>query len=320
MVSAAEWDHAFHQLRFVFGEYCFHTARFEAVELTTHVSRLDASLEETTASAVPLLERYGVVVIPAHPICADPQSLTITRDYLRYVPTPTVHYFINSVTQFDEYLSRMPGKSRHEIRRKLRRFIEHSGGQIDLRTYRSVPEAQTFYPLACAVSRKTYQHRLLGVGLPDRAALEAELLERARRDAMRGYLLFHRGAAIAYAYATRTGDCLQFRSIGYDPRLRELSPGIVLLYEALRSAIGELCFSIIDFGFGEARYKREFATGSLRCATLFLFRPTPQHLFTILTHRACVVVSDCFAALTDRIGIKQRLKRYFRSRIAAPPG
>lgn len=129
MVSATEWDHAFHQLKFVFGEYCFHTARFEAVELTTHVSRLDASLEETTASAVPLLERYGVVVIPAHPICADPKSLTITRDYLRYVATPTVHYFINSVTQFDEYLSRMPRKSRHEIRRKLRRFVEHSGGE-----------------------------------------------------------------------------------------------------------------------------------------------------------------------------------------------
>src|SRR5947207_769833 len=122
-----------HRLKFVFGEYCFYSTQFEAVELTTHVSRLTGSLEENTASAVPLLD----------------------------------------------------------------------------------------------------------VGLPETAWFEAELLERASRDAMRGYLLFHRGTAIAYACCTVIGDCLRFRCIGYDPGFRDLSPGIILVYAALRTAIGE---------------------------------------------------------------------------------
>jgi CelD/BcsL family acetyltransferase involved in cellulose biosynthesis len=320
VTAIQEWDESFHRLKFVFGEYCFYTARFEAAELTTHVSRLNISLKEITASAVPLLERYGAVAIPAHPICADPEWLMITRNYLRYVPTVTDYYFIDSDMSFDEYVRRMPRKARHELRRKLRRFVTHSGGKVDLRTYRTLPEAQMFVGFAWAVSRKTYQHRLLDVGLPDSAQFRAELLERASRDAMRGYVLFHQDTAIAYAYSTAKGDCLQFHSIGYDPSWRDLSPGIVLMYEALHSAMGERRFAIIDFGFGEARYKREFATGSLRCATTFFFRRTTRHLATILAHRACIVTSDCFATLANRLGIKTRLKQYFRTRTAGFAG
>jgi hypothetical protein len=313
VTARQEWADAAHRLKFTFGEYCFYTARFEAVELTTHVSRLKGSLEENVAAFVPLLKRHGAVAIPSHPISADPKWLKITRDYLRYVPTATIHYFIKPGISFHEYLRQMSRKRRHELLRKLRRFNEHSGGQIDLRGYRSLPEAQMFYPLARAISRKTYQQRLLDVGLPETASFEAELLDMAGRDAMRGYLLFHRGTAIAYAYCTVTGDCLRFRCIGYDPAFRNLSAGIVLIYEALRSAIGEHRFTIIDFDFGEAQYKRAFATGSLRCATVFLFRPTIRRLFTVVAHRTCIAASDGCATLINRVGMKERLKQYFRT-------
>jgi hypothetical protein len=319
VTARQEWNDAFHRLKFIFGEYCFYTARFKAVELTTHASRFERSLEENTASAVPLLERHGAVAIPAHPISAEPTWLKITRDYLRYVPPATVHHFIEPGTSFDEYLRQMPRKYRHELLRKLRRFIEHSGSQIDLRSYRSLPEAAIFYALARDVSRKTYQHRLLDVGLPEAASFEAELQEQAGRDAMRGYLLFHRGRAIAYAYCTVRGDCLRFRCIGYDPAFRDLSAGIVLIYEALRSAIDERQFAIIDFDFGEAQYKRAFATGSLRCATVFLFRPTVRRFLTVVAHRACIVASDGCAALMNRLGIKDRVKQYFRTRAQLRP-
>jgi GNAT acetyltransferase-like protein len=226
VIASHEWEGAPHRLKFLFGEYCFYTERFQAAELATHVSRIIGSLEELTPSVLPLLEEYGAAVIPAYPTFTRPRWLKITRDYLSYVPDVTVYYFIDARESFDSYVQQMAGKVRHELRRKLKRFIEYSGGQIDLRTYRSAPEAQIFEHLAHAVSRRTYQHRLLGVGLPDTAQFKADLMDRASRDAMRGYLLFHQGTAIAYAYAIIKGDCLQFRCIGYDPSWRELSAGI----------------------------------------------------------------------------------------------
>jgi hypothetical protein len=313
VIAGHEWEGASHRLKFLFGEYCFYTERFQAAELTTHVSRITGSLEELTPSVLPLLEEYGAAVIPAYPISTRPRWLKITRDYVSYVPEVTVYYFNDSGKSFDSYAAQLPGKVQHELQRKLRRFTGYSGGQIDLRTYRSVAEAQIFEGLANAVSHKTYQHRLLGVGLPDTAQFKADLMDRASRDAMRGYLLFHQGTAIAYAYAITKGDCLQFRCIGYDPSWRELSAGIVLTYHALRSAIGERRFAIIDFGFGEARYKKDFATGSLPCATVFLFRPAIRNLLIVLSHRACIAASDCFSGLTKRLGIKEHLKQYFRA-------
>jgi len=313
VITRDEWECAPHQLKYLFGEYCFYTEGFQAAELTTHVSRITGSLEEITPFVLPLLEEHGAAVIPAYPISTRPRWLKITRYYLRYVPEVTVYYLIDPGQSFDSYMQQIPGKVRHELRRKLRRFAEYSGGQIDLRIYQSGQEAQTFERFAQAVSRKTYQHRLLGVGLPDTSQFRADLIDRASRGTMRGYLLFYQGTAIAYAYAITRGDCLQFRCIGYDPSWRELSAGIVLTYHALRSAIGERRFAIIDFGFGEARYKRDFATGSLPCATVFLFRPTSRNLLTVLSHRACITASDYCIDLTKWLGIKEPLKQYFRA-------
>jgi CelD/BcsL family acetyltransferase involved in cellulose biosynthesis len=318
--DAAEWEDAVHRLKFIFGEYCFYSTWFEAAELSTHFIRLEASLDTSGAMVAPVLDRYRAAAIPAHPVVSKPAWLKMTRGYLRYVPASTVCYFIEPGNSFEGYLQRMRRKHRHELLRKRKRVAEHNGGEIDLRTYRSLPEARAFHALATAVSRKTYQHRLLDVGLPETAAFQAELLARAERDAMRGYLLFHHDAPIAYGYCTVKGDCLRFQHIGYDPAYRDWGVGNVLIAEALRCAIGENRFAIIDFGSGEAQYKRVFATGSLGCATVFFFRPTVGRLLGVAAHRACTAASDVCTAIADRLGIKQRVKRYARVRAVAAVG
>jgi len=319
VTAPQEWTDAFHRLKFVFGEYCFYSAWFEAVELATHVTRFEGCLDATAAAVAPLLQRHGAVAIPSHPISAKPIRLKITRDYLRYVPAATIYYFIEPGTSPTEYLGRMPRKNRHELLRKLRRFTERSGGEIDLRCYRSPAEAKVFYPLACGVSRKTYQRNLLDVGLPETTEFKAQLRGEAEHGAMRGYLLFFEGTAVAYAYGAVCGDCLRFRWIGYDPAFGDLSPGIVLLHQALASAIAEARFALIDFGSGEAQYKRIFATGSVRSATVFLFRPTLRHLATVAAHCACTATSDGCSVLLGRFGFKERVKRYFRARSGMRP-
>ena len=315
MSPALQWSDADHRLKFVFGEHCLLSAWFRAVELTTPAMRLGDTLERSASSAVPLLERHGAVAIPSHPISAAPPWLKITRDYLRYVPATSVHYFIEPMGSFEQYLNRRPRRYRHELLRKLRRFAEN-GAAIDLRTYRSAPEAAAFYPIARGISGGTYQHRLLDVGLPQTAAFAAEVIAQAEHGQARGYLLFREGTPIAYAYGTIDEDCLRFRFIGYDPAFGDLSPGIVLICEALRSAIGEGRFTLIDFGPGEAQYKRAFATGSLQCATVFMFRRTMRHFLIVVMHRACLAASDGCALALRRLGIKDRIKRHFRSRPA----
>jgi CelD/BcsL family acetyltransferase involved in cellulose biosynthesis len=319
VIPAEEWEETTHHLKFLFGEYCFYRASFVAAEIKTHPTRLSSSLNESAAAALPLLRCCSAVAFPAYPVSEAPAWLAVSRDYLRYVAATGTYHFIELAGSFDEYMRRMARRHRHEWQRKLRRFAARGGG-IGVRCYSTLAEADGFFALAAAISAKTYQHRLLGVGLPPTAAARDDLLARAKRNAMRGYVLFHRGAAIAYGLAAVTGDCLSFVHIGYDPAFADLSPGNILIYEALRAAFTEKRFALLDFGAGEAQYKRALATGSLTCATVFLFRPTAGRFLTAAAHHACRIVADGGTQLLDRLGAKERIKRHFRTRAAASPG
>jgi CelD/BcsL family acetyltransferase involved in cellulose biosynthesis len=317
---ALEWLPARRSLRFTFGEYCFHETWCEGLELLTHVTRIKTSLDEITAAIVPLLQRHAVVILPSFPVNTRPAPLDLTRRYLRYTLATDNHYYIElDRSSFDEYLRGLSRHHRHEIQRKLRRYLQAIGGTIEFRRYSTPQEARIFYDLARPLSAKTYQDRLLGRGLPDTDAFRAELDEHAARGTMRGYLLFHREQPVAFGYCSAVGDCLRFVFTGYDPALATWSPGIVLVHEMLRSITGEGRFAVLDFGSGEAQYKRLFATESQLCATVFFFRPTPGHLIKVLTHRCCIAASDGFGTAAARLGIKARLKRLWRARAAARP-
>jgi CelD/BcsL family acetyltransferase involved in cellulose biosynthesis len=302
-------------LRFAFGEYPLLETWFEGLELLTHITRIEASLEETTAALVPLLRHHAAVILPSHPVTDPPTSLELTRQYIRYAVATNNHYYVELAgSSFDDYLRRLSRHHRHEIQRKLRRYLQVSGGPIDFRAHATPQSAREFYILARALSGKTYQDRLLARGLPDTEAFRAELDAHAARGTLRGYLLFQREQAIAFGYCTALGDCLRFQFTGYDPAFAARSPGIVLVHEMLRSVAGEQRFSVLDFGSGEAQYKRMFATAARLSATVFFLRPTPLGLIKVLAHRGCTAASDACTAAAERLGVKARLKRLLRAR------
>jgi CelD/BcsL family acetyltransferase involved in cellulose biosynthesis len=316
-VSALEWVPARRSLRFAFGGYCFHETWFEGLELLTHVTRITASLDETTAAIAPLLDRHAAVFVPSHPVRTKAPPLQFTRHFIRYTIETTRHYYIEFDRPFDQHMRRLPRTHRHEIERKLRRYLDASDGGIDLRCYATPRDARRFYELARALSVKTYQDRLLGLGLPDTDTFRAELRGHAERGTMRGYLLFDRGQPIAFGYCAGLGDCLRFVFTGYDPAAADRSPGIVLVHEMVRSVAAEGRFAILDFGPGEGQYKRLFATASVPCATIYFLRPSPGHLVRALAHRTCTGASDGCGNVADWLGVKAQLRRWLRVRAPA---
>ena len=102
--------------------------------------------------------------------------------------------------------------------------------------------------------------------------------DQARRDEMRGWILFLSGQPISYLYAPAEGRTLIYAYLGYDPEQAALSPGSVLQFEAMRQLMGEGRFSLFDFTEGEGQHKRLFGTGSVECVDLLLVRRTVGNL------------------------------------------
>lgn len=176
---------------------------------------------------------------------------------------------------FDAWLAGLSANARSTLRRKARKLAELSGGALDVRAYRTPAEIAQFHTLARALSRKTYQERLLDAGLPD----EAEPLSRlAARDSVRVFLLFVDGAPAAYLCAPAEGDTLIYAWLGYDPAFAQHSPGAVLQLEAMRALMGERRFARFDFTEGDGQHKRQFATDAVECVDLLLLRRTPANL------------------------------------------
>jgi CelD/BcsL family acetyltransferase involved in cellulose biosynthesis len=157
---------------------------------------------------------------------------------------------------WDEYLSRLSGKDRHELRRKMRRLERELPGA----TARSHAEPAGWDE---AMTRFLSLHRLSKVG---KARFMDEQMERFFRSATatlaaegwaRLWFLEFEGAPVAAFLCLEYAGSVGLYNSGFDPARAALAPGIVLLAHVIRDAI-ERGFPTFDFLRGEEPYKYGF--------------------------------------------------------------
>jgi CelD/BcsL family acetyltransferase involved in cellulose biosynthesis len=206
---------------------------------------------------------------------------------------------------FEEYLAKFSSKSRATLRAKARKFP-------DWRSYSSPDEMADFHRIARAISERTYQEKLHDAGLPASAAFLDEARRLAAEDRVRAYLLFHEGRAVAYLYCPVHDGVLVYEYLGYDPEFAKLSPGTALQYLALEKLFAEGRYRLFDFTQGEGSHKEYFSNGSVFCADIYWFPATLGNRLRVRAHHGLDRFSGRVVALLDRMGLKERVKRWLR--------
>jgi CelD/BcsL family acetyltransferase involved in cellulose biosynthesis len=167
---------------------------------------------------------------------------------------------------WEAYLDGLPGKDRHELRRKMRRLERELPG-ARVRSH-ARPEGWDE-----AMSLFLRLHRASRTG---KARFMDERMERFFRDATRAlaaagwarlWFLEGEGAPLAAFLCLEYGGVVGLYNSGFDPARARLSPGIVLLAHLIRDAI-ERGVPRFDFLRGEEPYK-------------YAFGPAPEDLFTV---------------------------------------
>lgn len=178
----------------------------------------------------------------------------------------------------DQWLAAMSSKGRSNLRRKLRRFADQSGGQLDIRCYRRPGEMAIFHRHARYISRLTYQERLLNCGIPDGGDFLERLESRAIQGSVLGWILFLDDQPVSYLHAPAEDGVLIYDHLGYDPQYASLSPGTVLQAQVMKQLFDEKSFHLFDFTEGEGRHKDFFSTGHVECVDLLLLRRSASNL------------------------------------------
>lgn len=276
-------------------------------EIPRRLRRVALSLDQALEDAAPALpsldgEEDGFLVTSL------PDSIALEWRGISFVRQHYVRYYVDLAAGEAEWRAALSGQARATLKRKAKKFAAENGGRLDVRRYRTQAELAEFHPLARAVSATTYQERLMASGLPADPAHGQAL---AAADGARAWLLFMGDAPVAYLWCSADGETLRYDHVGHDPTHNALSPGSVLMGEALADLFSDR-FRRFDFTEGEGQHKRALASGGVACRDMLLLRPT-------LANRAAVTAVGGFdaamkvaarAARTPALaGIARRIRR-----------
>ena len=286
-----------------FGRYSLKTIQVPSLSLQTHCTNLPHDLAATLSHLPPMPPGCEAVVLPAHPVEG---RLTRLKGFfgplITYIGKAEPRYLIHLRGTFQDYTSGFSGRRRNVLTRAVRKFAEFSGGSLDFRVLTRPDEMPEFFRIAAALSGESYK-RQLGATFEDLGVTPEELADTARRDGIRGYVLYCGGEAAAYYFCRELGGNLLYVHSAYDPRCAKLSPGTVLLWLILQSLYVEQRFEYFDFLWGFYPYKLAFARTSMRVACVYCFRGTLRNRALVLTHLTLLTLTKWMRAVTPRLRV-----------------
>lgn len=170
---------------------------------------------------------------------------------------------------YDEYLQSLPGKPRHEIRRKARR-LEREHGPATVRTSEpSTLDADLDGFYAMHRSSDGPKGKFLHEGMTSFFTRLAHTLADAGWLRLSLLEIGERAAAAIYAFSD--GETWSVYNSAYDHEFRSVAPGMVLMAETIRLATEEGCRTF-DLLRGTEEYKYRFGAVDMPVIELRLRR------------------------------------------------
>jgi len=247
------------------------------------------------------------------PITDKIKSLTRVGRYTRYTDLQYPHHYIDLSIGFVEYQKKFSAKTRSTIKRKLKKFSKHCGGEISWQAYSSSHELRDFFNLASEISKRTYQEKLFDGGLPNSAAFIGQAKQLAEQNRIRAYILFDRDRPVSYLYCPIEQDVLIYAYLGYDPDYMQWSVGTILHRLAIEDLYREPHFRYLDFTEGDSPHKRLFATHQRYCANVYFIKRGLANSLILYGHLLTNHLSRLAGLALNHFGLKSKIKSLIRS-------
>jgi CelD/BcsL family acetyltransferase involved in cellulose biosynthesis len=228
----------------------------------------------------------------------------------------TTHHTLALPATMEAFLASRSKSTRESVKRYRKKVERDLGERLELRVYRKPADIDRIFGDTEPVAAQTYQ-RGLGVALADTPAQRALIEVGLERDWFRTYVLALDGRTIAFwpGYAYR--GTFFIGTPGYDPAFAEYRIGMYLQMRMIEDFCADPDLHTVDYGFGDAEYKRRFGSDSWEEADLLAFAPTPRALAVHAVRSAILLGVDGARGTLARAGLLDRMKRGWRRRLAA---
>jgi CelD/BcsL family acetyltransferase involved in cellulose biosynthesis len=208
----------------------------------------------------------------------------------------------------DDFLARRSRRRRESVRRYSRRLERTYGDDARVEIVRDGEGLDQLFAESKIVHRETYQH-VLGVGFSDENVQRRLAELAADRGWFRGYMLYLRDKPVAFWHGNSYRGSFGVVSTGFDPAHAEDRPGTYLLMRAVEDLSADGSTKVIDFGFGDAQYKRHFGDGFVEEQDVGIFQRRAKTIALNAAHSALGATTAAGRAVAGGTGALTSLRR-----------
>lgn len=177
----------------------------------------------------------------------------------------------------DAFLGERSRNTRDNVRRYGKRLEREHGDALAVHSYRRPPEVDEALSAMETVAATTYQ-RGLGVGFRDEPPQRVPLEVAARKGMFRAWVLTIGDTPVAFWHGLAYGGTFYIGSPGYNPSHSKLRIGQYLQMRMMEDLCADPAVQRVDYGFGDAQYKRSFGDRTWMEADVMVFSTRPRPL------------------------------------------
>jgi CelD/BcsL family acetyltransferase involved in cellulose biosynthesis len=271
------------------------------------LDELQRPLREGEADAVVLaqIEADG-------PLCALARE-SGSRMRRPHLDAPTAHWSVAIPGSMEEFLAQRSSRTRKNIRYYDRRLVRDNP-DLRVRTFRSESELDELCADMEQIAATTYQ-RTLGAGFTGDDQDRALMALGMARGWFRAWVLYLGDRPVAFWHGYAYGGTFTTGCPGFDPAFARDRVGAYLAVRMIEQLCTEDALHTLDWGAGDAEYKRTLGDAGRQEVDMMIFAPTVAGLragFLRLSVAALAHVGK--RTLGDR-GVR-RARRMWRDRLA----
>jgi len=223
---------------------------------------------------------------------------------------PSMHYEMKCPESPSDVLEKKSSKIRKRLNYEIRK-VERSLVNPKLTVDSSGEKVDDLMDELELVTSKTYQRRL-GVGFVKNAEWRAILEVGFEKKWLDVWKLLECGKCISYIIGfTYSGRHLIYAK-AFDPDYANLSVGKYHQINVLKELAGRNNCKLVDYGFGDAAYKKQFSTNEWRERNISISSSTIFSLFVHLYIKLALSMDLILRTILAKMGLTDRIKKFLR--------
>jgi hypothetical protein len=238
-------------------------------------------------------------------------SPILCRDF---VTSPKAHRIKSLIQDGNGFKNILSSAAKIKYKKCANKMNKTYKNRYEVKCYKDLSELEIIMNDSEAIARKTY-HRGLGVGFNDNEETRKRFDLALRKNWLRVYILYIDGSPVAFWNGMLYKNIFYTGDTGYDHEFHYFAVGTFLLMKLMEDIFNTGDATALDYGLGDAEYKRQLSDGCWPESFVCIFAPSLRsiaiNVFRIIVHS----ISRAAESLLDQTGLTARIKTNWRNRI-----